>query len=88
MLLIQLEKKRINLNVKGPYTFDFGTNDLFKMIRFSPDEGGDALKKIMKSHFVKIEKDSITVQDVPDFSKHVSFIRKKLEKDKERRKEQ
>jgi CRP-like cAMP-binding protein len=87
MLLIQLEKKRINLNIKGPYTFDFGTNELFKMIRFSSDEGGDALKKIMKSHFVKIEKDSITIQDVPDFSKHVSFIRKKLEKDKERRKE-
>jgi CRP-like cAMP-binding protein len=83
MLLIQLERKRVNLNAKGPYTFDFGTNELFKMIRFSPDEGGDALKKVLKSHFVKIEKNSITVQDVPEFSKHVSFIRKKLEKDRE-----
>jgi CRP-like cAMP-binding protein len=85
MLLILLEKKRINLSIKGPYTFDFGTNELFKMIRFTPNEGSDALKKVLKSHFVKIEKDSLTVQDVPDFSKHVSFIRKKLEKDKERR---
>jgi hypothetical protein len=52
------------------------------MVGFSSED--DTLKKMLKSHFVKIEKDSITVQDVFEFAKHVSFIRKKLEKDKEK----
>jgi CRP-like cAMP-binding protein len=88
MMLIQLENKRVNLDIKDSYTFDYGPDELFKMIGFSSNEGNDALKKVLKSHFVRIEKDNIIVHDVPDFSKHVSFIRKKLERDKERRNEQ
>jgi CRP-like cAMP-binding protein len=84
MLLIQLEKKRINLDIANPYSFDFGYKELLKMLGYSNDEGADTLKKILKSHFVKIVQDKIIVQDVFDFSKHVSFIRRKLEKDKEK----
>jgi CRP-like cAMP-binding protein len=84
MLLIQLERKRINLDVKGPYTFDFGTQELLHMIGVSNGEGSETLKKMLKSHFVKIVEDRITVHDVFEFSKHVSFIRRKLEKDKEK----
>jgi CRP-like cAMP-binding protein len=84
MLLIQLEKKRINLDIAGPYSFDFGSKELLKMLGFSNGEGGETLKKMLKGHFVKIAQDKITVQDVFDFSKHVSFIRRKLEKDMEK----
>jgi CRP-like cAMP-binding protein len=84
MLLIQLEKKRINLDNRGSYTFDFGTNELFKMLGFSNGGDGDTLGKMLKSHFVRIVKDKLVVQDVFEFSKHVSFIRRKLEKDKEK----
>jgi hypothetical protein len=39
---------------------------------------------MMKSTFVKLEQNKLTVQDVSEFSKHVSFIRKKLERDKDK----
>jgi CRP-like cAMP-binding protein len=87
MLLIQLERKHINLDVRGSYTFDFGTKELLHLIGVSSSEGNDTLKKMLKSHLVKIAEDKITVQDLFEFSKHVSFIRRKLEKDKNREKE-
>jgi CRP-like cAMP-binding protein len=85
MLLIQLENLRVNVAVRGPYTFEFGTKELLNMIGLPSGEGGETLKKMMKSHFVKIVQDKITIQDVFEFSKHVFFIREKLEKEKERR---
>jgi hypothetical protein len=84
MLLIQLERKQINLYVKDSYTFDFGTRELLKLVGFSSEEGIDALKKMQKNHFVRIIQDKIILDDLFEFSKHVSFIRKKLEKDKEK----
>jgi CRP-like cAMP-binding protein len=87
MLLIQLEKKRIHLGIKDPYTFDFGTQELITMIGFSNGEGKDTLNKLLKSQFIKIVKDRITVQNVFEFTKHVYFIRRKLEKDKKKEKE-
>jgi hypothetical protein len=42
------------------------------------------MRQLNESLFVKIVQDKITVQDVFEFSKHVSFIRRKLEKDKEK----
>jgi hypothetical protein len=84
MLLIQLENLRVNLNLKGPYTFEFGTKELLNMIGLPPNEGNEPLNKMMKSTFVKLEQNKLTVQDVVEFSKHVSFIRKKLERDKEK----
>jgi CRP-like cAMP-binding protein len=84
MLLIQLEKKRVNLDGKGSYTFDFGPKELLNMIGISYEMGGEALNKFLQSNFLKITQDKITVQDVFEFSKHVSYYRKKLEVDKER----
>ncbi|MDR0321257.1 MAG: cyclic nucleotide-binding domain-containing protein [Treponema sp.] len=84
MLLILLEKKQVKLNVTGSHIFDFGTKELLKMIGFSSNESADMLKKMPKSHFVKIVQDKIIIQNVFEFSKHVSFIRRKLEKDKEK----
>jgi CRP-like cAMP-binding protein len=86
MLLIQLEKKRINLDTKGPYPFDFGIKELLNMIGLPAGEGGEALKKMLQSNYVKIAQDKITVQDVFEFSKHVSFYRKKMEDEKDREK--
>jgi hypothetical protein len=54
------------------------------MIGLPSGDGGEALGKMIKSNFVKIVQDKMVVQDVFEFSKHVSFIRKKLEADKER----
>jgi CRP-like cAMP-binding protein len=85
MLLIQLENKRVKMDVRGSYTFDFGPDELLKMIGFSNGEGDDALNKMLKSHFVRITQDNIIVHDVVEFSQHVSFIRRKLEKEKERK---
>jgi CRP-like cAMP-binding protein len=84
MLLIQLEKKKINLDLKSSYTFDFGTKELLNMIGLPSGDGGDALKKMLKINLVKIVQDKLVVQDVFEFSKHVWFYRKKLEVDKER----
>jgi CRP-like cAMP-binding protein len=84
MLLIQLENKWVNMNVKGPYTFEFGTKELLNMTGLPSSEGGDVLNKMIKSNFVKLEQNKLTVLDVFEFSKHVSFIRKKLEKDIEK----
>jgi CRP-like cAMP-binding protein len=84
MLLIQLEKRRINLDGKGSYAFDFGPKELLNMIGISYELGGEALNKFLQSHFLKITQDKIIVQDVFEFSKHVSFYRKKMEVEKER----
>jgi CRP-like cAMP-binding protein len=84
MLLIQLENLRVNVAVKGPYMFEFGTKELLNMIGLPADESLDALNKMMKSSFVKLEQNKLIVQDVFEFSKHVSFIHKKLERDKEK----
>jgi CRP-like cAMP-binding protein len=82
MLLIQLEKKRIHLGTKDSYIFDIGSQELLTMIGFSSSKGKDMLNKLLKSQFIKIVQDRITVQNVFEFTKHAYFIRRKLEEDK------
>jgi CRP-like cAMP-binding protein len=84
MLLIQLEKKRVNLDVKGPHTFEFGTKELINMVGLPFGDGTDAMNKMLRSNYVKMIEKKIAVRDVFEFSKYVYFIRKKMEADKQR----
>ena len=78
MLMIQLEKKRSNLNSRGSCTFDFGSNELINMIGLSINDGSSALYKLLQGKLVEIVKNKVVVKSIWDFSRQASFYQKKL----------
>ena len=77
MLFIQLEKKRVKLNVKKQYVFDFGTKELINMIGLPSAEGGMVIQKLLKNKYIGLIQDKIAIMDMFEFFKQVNFYRPK-----------
>jgi len=80
MLIVQLEKKRINLQKKQECLLDFGTTELFEMVGLSQNGGSTAFQKLMQNRYVKIIKGKICVTNVLEFYMHASYYRKILDR--------
>jgi len=85
MLLIHLERKKVNFTSKRHFIFDFGIKELINMVGLSQGDGNVALQKLMQIKCVDVIQNKICVTDVLDFSKHAFSYRKRLEIEKVRR---
>jgi CRP-like cAMP-binding protein len=75
-LYIQLEKSRVDLTSKDPYTFNFGQNELFNMIGLPESEAGQVLAKMLESKCISIADGKVKAKTVADLVKETEYHRK------------
>lgn len=84
-LLIQLEKKQINLTSSQSYTFDFGPKELMNMVGLPPTDGTLVLRKMMENRKIQILQDKVYTVDVSEITKQTEYYRKMQKIEKARR---
>jgi CRP-like cAMP-binding protein len=84
-LFIQLEKNRIPLDSKDPYTFDFGRPELINMVGLPEKNGNMLLAQMMEDKKLKIINDKIHTTSVEEILKQSEYFRKmdRIEKAKQ-----
>ncbi|MDR0442319.1 MAG: Crp/Fnr family transcriptional regulator [Treponema sp.] len=76
ILLIQLEKRRVNLNIREDYEFEFGPKELLNMIGLSQGEGHAELQKLFKSKYIKLDNGKIIIKNIFEFNNQTNYYRK------------
>ncbi|MDR0474990.1 MAG: cyclic nucleotide-binding domain-containing protein [Treponema sp.] len=84
-LLIQLEKKQINLNSTQSFTFDFGPKELVSMVGLPQSEGSLVLRKILENKKIQILQDKVYTIEVCEITKQTIYFRKMQKIEKARR---
>lgn len=75
-LLIQLEKNKINIVPKVPYTFEFGPNELMNMVGLSGIEGKNIIQEIFANKKFQLVDNKIVVSDIEEIKKQVDYYKK------------
>jgi CRP-like cAMP-binding protein len=76
MLLMHLEKKRVNLHTKAPFIFDFGPKELIHMIGLSSGDGDIAIQKLLLNKNITVTSNKIGVNDVGEILRQTASFRK------------
>jgi len=76
MLLTVVEENRTSINHNYPYTFEFGPEELTKMVGLPADEGNVLVQKLFENKKFKLQDRKIIVTDLEELSKQVDFYKK------------
>ena len=76
-LLLQLEKQKIKIEPKKNHTFDFGTNELLKMVGIPGSKGKEIIINLLKDKYFSLENGKILCLDTEELEKTVHFFKKK-----------
>jgi CRP-like cAMP-binding protein len=76
MLLTVVEEHRVPINHNTNYTFDFGPDELVKMVGLSADKGNLLIQKLFENKKLRLDEKKITVTDVEELKKQVDFYKK------------
>ena len=76
VLLTELEKNRIDYSVKKPYTFNFGPDNLVKMVGLDKAQGKVSLDKIFQEAKLEVKGDKLFSPDVTVIKKSADYYRK------------
>jgi CRP-like cAMP-binding protein len=74
-LWIQLEKARVPVNSKEPYTFEFGTKELLNMVGLPMSEGKQVIREVLKNSKIKAMDNRIYVASVEEVEKQAKYFR-------------
>jgi CRP-like cAMP-binding protein len=85
MLLIQLEKNKLDAAPKNPHTFEFGPKELINMVGLSSEEGNAIIREIFQNKKFQLRDNKIYVQEIDEIKKQVEYY-KKMDILKEKRK--
>lgn len=86
MLLIQLEKNKVQIRPVTSYSFEFGPKELINMVGLPSEEGRDVLREIFKNKIFQLIDDKITVKNIEEIQKQADYY-KKMEALEKKRKE-
>jgi CRP-like cAMP-binding protein len=75
-LLIQLEKKRVDVSSSRSFTFDFGLEELFNMVGLSPADGDRVMKPLLESTYFQMLHGRIYVREVSEVNQQAAYYRK------------
>jgi CRP-like cAMP-binding protein len=75
-LLIQLEKNRIPIDRKDPYTFDFGPRELAGMVGFHIMDVNIIMRKMLENGTISIKGDKLHTASVREILKQTEFHKK------------
>jgi len=76
-LWLQLEKARVNINTKTPYTFNMGPKELLEMVGpVKEADGGSLLTELFTNKKIKILDDKVYTSDTEEIQKQAAYYRK------------
>jgi CRP-like cAMP-binding protein len=75
-MLIQLEKRRVNITSTQPHAFDFGPKELINMVGLPPKEGELVLRKLLENKKIQILKGRMYLVDISEVGKQTDYYRK------------
>ncbi|GHV43920.1 Crp/Fnr family transcriptional regulator [Spirochaetia bacterium] len=76
VLLIQLEKDRVNLKSSGSHIFDFGPKELLNMVGVNQGDGAALLHKLLQNRNIQLMNDKIFSMNVAEIIKQAEYYRK------------
>lgn len=76
MLLIQLEKEKIEVKHGISYSFEFGPKELINMVGLSEAEGKGILHEIYQTKKFQLFDNKIVVNDIEEIKKQVDYYKK------------
>ncbi len=76
MLLTVVEENRVPIQHNASYTFDFGPEELIKMVGLSADKGNLLIQKLFENKKFKLQDRKIIVTDLEELAKQVGFYKK------------
>jgi len=86
MLLTVVEENRIPISHHTSYTFDFGPDELIKMVGLPMDQGNILIQKLFENKRFKLQDRKIVVTDLEELSKQVEFYKKMDQLERKRQK--
>lgn len=86
MLLTVVEENRIPVTRNTGYTFDFGSEELIKMVGFPADKGNLLIQKLFENRKLRHKDGKIMVLDLEELLKQVEFYKKMDQLDRKRQK--
>jgi len=75
-LLIQLEKNRVSLDAKTPYTFTFGRTELIHMVGIPENKGNALMDQMLENKKIQITDNKIHTTSTEEISKQSEYFRK------------
>jgi CRP-like cAMP-binding protein len=76
MLLTVVEENRIPVVHNAVYTFDFGPEELIKMVGLPADEGNMLIQRIFQNKKFKLQERKIICSDLEELQKQAQFYKK------------
>jgi len=76
MLLTVVEENRVPIQHNASYTFDFGPDELIKMVGLPADKGNLLIQKLFENKKFKLQDRKIIVTDLEELAKQVGFYKK------------
>ncbi len=83
-LLTQILKKKIPIEPRKGYTFDFGPKELLKMIGMPEDQGAMYLRQLFENKKIQLRDNKIYVTDLEELEKQVNYYKKMQELEQKR----
>ncbi len=83
-LLTQVLKQRVPIEHKAAYAFEFGPNELIKMVGFSEEEGQQYVKQLFENRKLILDNGKIHCTDLEEIQKQVSYYKKMQEMERKR----
>jgi hypothetical protein len=84
MLLMQIQKRRIKIEAKIAFAFDFGTKELMNMVGLQGTNADIRSVQLLDDKNMKLSEDKIVCTDILELAKTVNFIKKQEDIEKKR----
>jgi CRP-like cAMP-binding protein len=76
MLLMQLERNRVNVNSSQLYIFDFGPKELITMLGLPQSESSSVISRLLENKYIQIYQDKLLVQNISEILKEVEMFKR------------
>lgn len=86
MLLTVVEEHRVPIIHNASHSFDFGPNELIKMVGLPIDKGNLLIQKLWENKKFRLQENKIVVTDLEELKKQVEFYKKMDMLDRKRQK--
>jgi CRP-like cAMP-binding protein len=85
VLLMQLEKNRLDVSSTKAHIFDFGPKELANMLGLAPGDVAWIVPKLLENNKLQIQSDRICVMDISEIMKQVEVFKHIQQREKARR---
>jgi CRP/FNR family transcriptional regulator len=83
-LLTQVLKQRITIEHRMEHTFEFGPNELTKMVGLSESEGSIYIRQLFENKKFTLVNGKLKIADLEELEKQVSYYKKMQEMERKR----